>query len=84
MFLLQFYWPTILTVIAAAIVSEFIVTSGRYRNWGKIMVGYNLLILGYTVGSFGPVIMFTNSYVQTATGLGYDPGYVNNLVSLSS
>lgn len=84
MFLLQFYWPTIITVIAMALIAELIVISGKYTSFSRLIIGYVLLIIGYTLGSFGPVILFTKSYIKTATGLGYDPTYVNNLVSILS
>ncbi|UNC93102.1 MptD family putative ECF transporter S component [Candidatus Contubernalis alkaliaceticus] len=80
--LLGSYWPMVLAIMLAAAMGEFIAGSGVYKSFAKISSAYALLICGYFLGAFIPVVFFAERYREMTVGRGYEEAYIDSLISL--
>lgn len=79
--LLGRYWPVIVSIVAMALIGEILV-GGRYQSSRRVAAGYVLLMLGYALGSFAPMVFFAQAYRTMAVAQGYDAGYIDQLLAL--
>lgn len=79
--LLGVYWPVVLAIIIAALLGEIII-GGSYKSFRRIAVGYAVLICGYSLGSFVPLVFFADSYRVMAVNRGYEAAYIDKLIEL--
>ena len=72
----------LITVIVFGLIAEAIANSGSYRDFKRIAIAYVVLMLGYYAGDTAPIYVFTDWYIQQATGgaAGVDMTYLNELI----
>lgn len=81
--LLGVYWPVLIAVMIAAILGEIIIW-GLYKSFKRIAISYAVLISGYSLGSFIPLVFFADSYKVMALNRGYEAAYIDKLIALLS
>lgn len=68
-------------IFVFALAGEIVNLQNTRRNFGKLTIGYILLITGYSFGAFAPIAFFADAYRQRALKQGYDEAYIDHLVS---
>ena len=64
------------------IFAEIIAAKTKYESFKALVVAYVLFIAAYYLGAIGPIYFFTDWYLSLSeTGMGYDPTYVESVVS---
>ncbi len=81
LFLLSGSWTFVFAILSATLVGECIVW-GAYKNLHKVTVSYVVLICGYALGSFAPIVFFTEAWRTDSVASGYDASYVNAFVEI--
>ncbi len=76
LFLLSGAWTFVVAVIAATLLGELIVW-GSYKDLHRVTISYIVLICGYALGSFAPIVFFTESWRADSVASGYNVSYVN-------
>ncbi len=74
-------WPLITAIVISALLGELVIR-GAYKNLKRIAISYAVLIGGYAVGSFAPLVFFADAYRAMATSRGYDEVYINKIIEL--
>lgn len=72
----------LITVIVFGLIAEMIASSGRYKDYKRIALGYIILMLGFYAGDIAPIYVFTGWYIKQATGgvAGTDTSYLDSLI----
>ncbi len=75
----------LITVIVFGIIAELIANSGKYQDYKRISIAYIVLMLGFYAGDIAPIYVFTDWYIQQATGgvAGADMTYLNSLIGVA-
>lgn len=76
LFLLSGAWTFVVAIISATLLGEFIVW-GSYKDFHRVTISYAVLICGYALGSFAPIVFFTESWRTASVASGYNASYVN-------
>ncbi|MDF2522361.1 MAG: hypothetical protein K0R31_2 [Clostridiales bacterium] len=76
LFLLSGAWTFVVAIISAALLGELIVW-GSYKDLHRVTISYIVLICGYALGSFAPIVFFTESWRADSLASGYNASYVN-------
>lgn len=76
LFLLSGSWTFVVAIISATLLGELIVW-GAYKDLHRVTISYVVLICGYALGSFAPIVFFTESWRTASVANGYNASYVN-------
>lgn len=76
LFLLSGSWTFVAAIILATLLGELIVW-GSYKDLRRVTISYVVLICGYALGSFAPIVFFTESWRTASVASGYNASYVN-------
>ncbi|MCM0760878.1 MptD family putative ECF transporter S component [Sporomusa sphaeroides DSM 2875] len=76
LFLLSGSWTFVVAIILATLLGELIVW-GSYKDLHRVTISYAVLICGYALGSFAPIVFFTESWRTASVASGYNASYVN-------
>lgn len=76
LFLLSGSWTFVIAIISATLLGELIVW-GSYKDLRRVTISYAVLICGYALGSFAPIVFFTESWRTASVASGYNASYVN-------
>ena len=75
----------LITVIVFGLIAELIASSGKYQDYKRIAIAYIVLMMGFYAGDIAPIYVFTDWYIQQATGgvAGTDMTYLNSLIGVA-
>jgi hypothetical protein len=75
----------LITVIVFGVIAELIAKSGKYQDYKRIAIAYIVLMMGFYAGDIAPIYVFTDWYIQQATGgvAGADMTYLNSLIGVA-
>lgn len=76
LFLLSGSWTFVVAIISATLLGECIVWRS-YKDLHRVTISYVILICGYALGSFAPIVFFTEAWRSASVASGYDASYVN-------
>ncbi len=81
MFILGHPWPCIPLGIICALLGDFILKGGRYRNWTSIRMGY-VVFSEWLMGLMFPLFFMRESYFATIRD-GYGDAYADSLMAIT-
>lgn len=84
MFVMGSGWPILLSTAGGAAAAELTARLGAYRDYAKETIGYVVLMLLISIGSYAPMLTMRDYYLELASSNGIDSGYYQKIAEVST
>jgi energy-coupling factor transport system substrate-specific component len=83
MFLMGHFWPYLVFGAVFGLLADFLCGRGAYKDFWWNAAGYAVFIIGFTLGAYTPMLIFSDDFVTTRTRMGMPAEYIQQILDFT-